>query len=214
MLVELRRDNIPKPKNSSTAQETTRGYCDSCRSWPGSKTPTTLRHVASVWPICATLQQSGPVNTPCSGGRLKILWPAFRRLEIPQTIFVLFRCDNRRPHLVADLAPGTAFLRPATKRLNRPFFVPRDRLAHITRHTTPANTAFSREVSESAKFRECVVVCAARYEPVSTCNSLLSGKLTGNFAIFGLLEAISVRKALCRSHFSANSLRKLTGKIF
>jgi hypothetical protein len=157
MLVELRRDNIPKPKNSSTAQETTRGYCDSCRSWPGSKTPTTLRHVASVWPICATLQQSGPVNTPCSGGRLKILWPAFRRLEIPQTIFVLFRCDNRRPHLVADLAPGTAFLRPATKRLNRPFFVPRDRLAHITRHTTPANTAFSREVSESAKFRECVV---------------------------------------------------------
>jgi hypothetical protein len=40
-----------------------------------------------------------------------------------------------------------------------------------------------------------VVVCAARYEPVSTCNSLLSGKLTGNFAIFGLLEAISVRKA-------------------
>jgi hypothetical protein len=38
------------------------------------------------------------------------------------------------------------------------------------------------------------VVCAARYEPVSTCNSLLSGKLTGNFTIFGLLEAISVRK--------------------
>ena len=67
--------------------------------------------------------------------------------------------------------------------------------AHIIRHTTPANAAFSREVSENAKFRECVVVCAARYEPVSTCNSLLSGKITGNFAIFGLLEAISVRKA-------------------
>jgi hypothetical protein len=39
-----------------------------------------------------------------------------------------------------------------------------------------------------------MVVCAARYEPVSTCNSLLSGKLTGNFTIFGLLEAKSVRK--------------------
>jgi hypothetical protein len=39
-----------------------------------------------------------------------------------------------------------------------------------------------------------VVVCAAGYEPVSTCNSLLTGKLTGNFAIFGLLEAKSVRK--------------------
>ena len=31
------------------------------------------------------LQQSGPVNTPRSGWRLKIVWPAFRRLEIPQT---------------------------------------------------------------------------------------------------------------------------------
>jgi hypothetical protein len=39
-----------------------------------------------------------------------------------------------------------------------------------------------------------LVVCAARYEPVSTCNSLLSGKLTGNFTIFGILEVISVRK--------------------
>ena len=42
------------------------------------------------------LQPSGPANTPCSGWRLKILWPAFRRLEIPQTILVLFRCDKRR----------------------------------------------------------------------------------------------------------------------
>jgi hypothetical protein len=30
-------------------------------------------------------------------------------------------------------------------------------------------------------------------------NSLLSGKLTGNSAIWGLLEAKSGRKALCRS---------------
>ena len=42
------------------------------------------------------LQPSGPASTPCSRWRLKILWPAFRRLEIPQTILVLFRCDNRR----------------------------------------------------------------------------------------------------------------------
>ena len=39
-----------------------------------------------------------------------------------------------------------------------------------------------------------MVVCAVRYEPVSTCNSLLTGKLTGNFAISTLLEAISERK--------------------
>ena len=141
------------------------------------------------------LQQSGPVNTPCSGWHLKILWSAFRRLEIAETIR-----SSSAPTIGAlislqrNLAPGTEFLRPETKRLNRPFSLPRDRLAHIKRHTTPANAAFSREVSESAKFRECVVVCAARYEPVSTCNSLLSGKLTGNFTIFGSLEAISVRK--------------------
>jgi hypothetical protein len=39
-----------------------------------------------------------------------------------------------------------------------------------------------------------MVVCAVRYEPVSTCNSLLTGKLTGNLAISTLLEAISERK--------------------
>jgi hypothetical protein len=39
-----------------------------------------------------------------------------------------------------------------------------------------------------------MVVYAVRYEPVSTCNSLLTGKITGNFAISTLLEAISKRK--------------------
>jgi len=45
-----------------------------------------------------------------------------------------------------------------------------------------------------------------------TCNSLLTGKLTGNFAISTILRAISEQKTLCRSHFSANSLRK-SGEI-
>jgi hypothetical protein len=40
-----------------------------------------------------------------------------------------------------------------------------------------------------------MVVCAVRYEPVSTCNSLLTGKLTGIFSISRLLEAISMREA-------------------
>ena len=39
-----------------------------------------------------------------------------------------------------------------------------------------------------------MVVCAVRYEPVSTCNSLLTGKLTGNFAISRFSEAICNRK--------------------
>jgi hypothetical protein len=45
-------------------------------------------------------------------------------------------------------------------------------------------------------------------------NSLLSGNLTGNFAISGLSRPIFSKKPLRCSHFSPNSLRKLTGKIF
>src|SRR3977135_1882184 len=48
------------------------------------------------------LQQSGPVNTPCSGWRLKILWPAFRRLEIPQTLRSSSVAPIGAPDLVAD----------------------------------------------------------------------------------------------------------------
>src|ERR1700677_2260218 len=89
------------------------------------------------------LHQSGPVNTPCSGWHLKILWPAFRRLEIAETIR-----SSSAPTIGAlislqrNLAPGTEFLRPETKRLNRPFFPPRDRLAHFKRHKTPQMRPF------------------------------------------------------------------------
>src|SRR5712675_1541177 len=103
------------------------------------------------------LQQSGPANTPCSGWRLKILRSAFRRLEIPQTIRSSSAATIGALISLQSLAPGTEFSRPETKRLNRPFFLPRDRLAHIIRHTMPPNAAFSREVSENAKLQECVV---------------------------------------------------------
>jgi hypothetical protein len=53
-------------------------------------------------------------------------------------------------------------------------------------------------------YRVWVVVCAVRCEPVSTCNSLLTGKLTGNFAILRLLEAISVRKTPVPQRFPGN----------
>jgi hypothetical protein len=58
----------------------------------------------------------------------------------------------------------------------------------------PAETASFRSTTVSAVREDWMVVCAVSYEPVSACNSLLTGKLTGNFAISGLLEAISVRK--------------------
>jgi hypothetical protein len=35
-----------------------------------------------------------------------------------------------------------------------------------------------------------MVVCAVIYEPVSTSNSLLTGKLTGNFTILRFVEPV------------------------
>jgi hypothetical protein len=40
-----------------------------------------------------------------------------------------------------------------------------------------------------------MVVCAVRYEPVSGGNSLLTGKLTGNFVISDVSQAVSQREA-------------------
>jgi hypothetical protein len=39
-----------------------------------------------------------------------------------------------------------------------------------------------------------MVVCTVRYEPVSGGNSLLKGKLTGNFAILGPQKPISLHE--------------------
>jgi hypothetical protein len=58
-----------------------------------------------------------------------------------------------------------------------------------------------------------MVVCAVRYEPVSTCNSLLTGKLTGNFAIPRLLDAISVRKAPVPQRFPGKFPTKINREI-
>jgi hypothetical protein len=58
----------------------------------------------------------------------------------------------------------------------------------------PAETA-SLEADEMRVWEDWMVVCAVRYEPVSKDNSLLTGKLTGYFAILGPLEATSRRKA-------------------
>jgi hypothetical protein len=78
----------------------------------------------------------------------------------------------------------------------------------------PAETAYFRSKTVSAVWEDWMVVCAVRYEPVSAWISLLTGKITGNFAISGLLGATSVRKAAVRSGFQVNSLQRLTGKLF
>jgi hypothetical protein len=58
-----------------------------------------------------------------------------------------------------------------------------------------------------------MVVCAVRYEPVSTGNSLLSGKLTGNSAIWGLLEAKSGQKAPVPQRFPGKFPAKINREI-
>jgi hypothetical protein len=49
-------------------------------------------------------------------------------------------------------------------------------------------------VFELDKFFEGMAVCAVRYEPASGGNSLLTGKLTGNFAILGPQKPISLHE--------------------
>jgi hypothetical protein len=49
-----------------------------------------------------------------------------------------------------------------------------------TRRIGRANAGFSRKVSGISDSQNCVVADAVRYEPVSTPNSLLTGKRTGN----------------------------------
>src|ERR1700730_5001003 len=58
-----------------------------------------------------------------------------------------------------------------------------------------------------------MVVCAVRYEPVSVCYSLLTGKLTGNFTIPKLLDAISVRKAPVPQRFPGKFPTKINREI-
>jgi hypothetical protein len=59
------------------------------------------------------------------------------------------------------------------------------------------------------------VVCAVRYEPVSNVQFPANREINREFCdIDAFGSDFGVKDPLCRSHFSANSLRKLTGKFF
>ena len=58
----------------------------------------------------------------------------------------------------------------------------------------PAETAYFRLTTVGAVWEDWMVVCAVRYEPVSGGNSLLTGKLTGNFAILDPQKPISLHE--------------------
>jgi hypothetical protein len=59
-----------------------------------------------------------------------------------------------------------------------------------------------------------MVVCAVVYEPVSTGNSLLTGKLTGNLAISAILEVIFQPKAVVPQRFLTEFPTKINRETF
>ena len=85
----------------------------------------------------------------------------------------------------------TGFRGPETKAPKRP---PKSNCSFAEtkrrRHAPPIRGR-SPLAGKSLRTWECVVVCAVKYEPVSICNSLLTGKRTGNFAISRLSRPIS-----------------------
>jgi hypothetical protein len=90
--------------------------------------------------------------------------------------------------------PGTEFLDAETGRQKSP---PKWVSAHRDKNPgnewseIPAETPYLASSQNRAVCGDWMVVCAVRYEPVSTCNSLLTGKLTGNFAFLGPQKPIS-----------------------
>src|SRR5258707_8161464 len=58
----------------------------------------------------------------------------------------------------------------------------------------PAETPYLASYRKRAVCGDWMVVCAVRFERVSGGNSLLTGKLTGNFAILGPQKPISLHE--------------------
>jgi hypothetical protein len=81
-------------------------------------------------------------------------------------------------------APGPEFFEPETKPKFWPVSPARDQIPKITCRTGRANAACSRKGSVIRDLGNCVVVDAVHIEPVSTPESLLTGKRTGNFVKF------------------------------
>ena len=64
----------------------------------------------------------------------------------------------------------------------------RDRASSNQNEKSPPIPGLSDRALNIRKIADWMVVCAVWYEPVSNDNSLLTGKLTGNFAISGVRE--------------------------
>jgi hypothetical protein len=84
-------------------------------------------------------------------------------------------------------SPGTEFLDAETggqKSALETADAHRDRKSGDDTGEIPAETAFLESPTKCAVWEDWMVVCAVQCEPVSIGNTLLSGNLTGNVAIF------------------------------
>src|SRR5258705_10077262 len=93
--------------------------------------------------------------------------------------------------------PGTEFLDAETGRQKSPpkcVNARRDQNPGCEWPEIPAERPYLASYRKRVVCKDWMVVCAVRYEPVSGGNSLLTGKLTGNFAILGPQEPISLHE--------------------
>ena len=77
----------------------------------------------------------------------------------------------------------------------------------------PQFAGYSAETRKRRFVSKCVVADALQIEPVSTSNSLLTGKLTGNLQIQALCSGFGVQSASELNDFQRNSLRNGTGNF-
>src|ERR1700680_2133107 len=119
------------------------------------------------------LQQSGPANTPCSGWRLN-LWPAFRRLEIPQTIRSSSAATIGAPHLVAEPRARNRIFAARDKAAKSALLPPQRPVgAYHTSHDARKCGLFSRSLRE----REVTRVRGGPGRTRTSNQTVMSGRL-------------------------------------
>src|SRR5258706_464241 len=142
------------------------------------------------------LLPSGPANTRCSVCRFD---PGGRYVQL-------------RPAL------GTGLRSPETGSQNRHYrdlsWRQRPHVPHLNPRKCPQIAGYSSETRKHRFASDCVVVDAARIEPVSTPNSLLAGNLAGNFLKKGPPRAILVSKTRAASTAYNHSLLNGAGNFF
>jgi hypothetical protein len=93
-------------------------------------------------------------------------------------------------HVQLSPAPGTGLQSPETGGQNRRYrdlsWRQRPHVPHLNPPKCPQIAGYSSETGKHRFASDCVVVDAPQIEPVSNSNSLLTGKLTGNFADSGV----------------------------